>query len=64
MPDGVNEEVAEFERLIVWKSIMGSDGKSKVEIPEPQPGIDDEFDEANTAVDAIKQELDEICSKI
>lgn len=30
------------------------------EVPEPQKGIDADFDEANRAVDAVKDQLDAI----
>ena len=47
LPDGIDEVIHEFKRLIVWKRVSGS---SNSEIPEPQTGIDEEFDRANDEV--------------
>ncbi len=61
MPSKIIESVAEFESLVVWKIIPGP---TKAEVPEPQPGIDSTFDDANAKVDAIKQELEEFAEKL
>ena len=38
-------EIDNFDKLIVWKRTMG--GTKDTEIPEPKPGLDTAFDEAN-----------------
>ena len=55
MPSNIKESLKEFEKLIVWKAINGD---KNVCIPEPQPGIDQTFDDANKLVDSIKSELE------
>jgi len=40
--------------LIVWKKVAGCDDQ----IPEPQRGLDTNFDEMNDRVNAIKKELE------
>jgi hypothetical protein len=57
-PTGIVETIQEFEQLIVWKRMAGPGGGT--EVPEPQKGIDADFDEANRAVDAVKDQLDAI----
>ncbi len=44
---GIPKIISEFEQLIVWKTAAGSALGQKIEIPEPQRGIDDDFDHAN-----------------
>lgn len=44
LPEGIKETIEEFDQLIKWKRIAGP---SKAEIPEPQQGIDENFDRAN-----------------
>jgi hypothetical protein len=56
LPSKICETINQFNKLIVWKQVGGF-GKT-AEVPEPQRGIDDEFDAANDTVDAIKKELD------
>lgn len=58
MPVGIHKIISEFEQLIVWKTCAGSAPGQKIEIPEPQRGIDDDFDHANQVVDQVKAELD------
>ena len=58
-PDGLFpseyiEALEEFENLIVWKRIPGSDD----EIPEPQKGLDTEFDGANQDIINAKAKLE------
>ena len=50
IPQNFKEELSKFEKLIVWKKIAGTD----VEIPEPQRGLDKNFDDANDSVNEIK----------
>jgi hypothetical protein len=57
-PTGIQETIQEFEQLIIWKRMAGPGGGT--EVPEPQRGIDAEFDTANEAVDAVKEKLDAI----
>jgi hypothetical protein len=33
-------------------------------VPEPKTGIDPEFDAANDAVNLIKEELEQFCTKL
>ena len=47
LPDNIEEELQEFDKLIKWKRVAGM---SNAEIPEPQPGIDEVFDSANEFV--------------
>lgn len=54
-PEGIKVAIAEFDQLIKWKKAAGS---STAEIPEPQVGIDENFDNANDQVNEIKAELD------
>jgi hypothetical protein len=56
LPTKINSIINEFDNLIIWKVVSG--GPSKIEIPEPQRGIDGEFDRANDRVDEIKAELE------
>jgi hypothetical protein len=63
MPDHIPEALLEFERLIVWKTI-NTESNKRIEIPEPQPGVDTEFDQANELVNSIKDELDTYCKAI
>jgi len=51
MPVGISKIISEFETLIIWKTCAGSVSGQKIEIPEPQKGIDQEFDHANIVVD-------------
>ena len=46
--------------MIVWKKSQGSDE----EIPEPQPGLDEDFDSANDIVDEIKGRMETILQKV
>ena len=55
-PARLMQEVARFDSLILWKRVAGP---SDQEIPEPQRGLDENFDAANNAVTAIKKKLDE-----
>ena len=55
-PARLMQEVARFDSLILWKRVAGP---SDQEIPEPQAGLDENFDAANNAVTAIKKKLDE-----
>ena len=57
LPGDVEDIIDEFDQLIVWKKVAG--GANAVEVPEPQKGIDEDFDEANAQVDAIKEELND-----
>lgn len=54
--------IEEFDQLIVWKKVAG--GANAAEVPEPQRGIDAEFDEINDTVNAIKEELNEYLQDI
>ena len=62
MPPNVEQVIEEFDQLIVWKRVAG--GVNAAEVPEPQRGIDAEFDEANDMVDKIKEELAEYLKEI
>ena len=53
-PANLVQEIQQFEKLIKWKKVAGLD----TEIPEPQMGLDDNFDEANIAVTKIKNKLE------
>ena len=55
LPANILESIREFDKLIAWKKAKGI---NNLEIPEPQRGIDEEFDAANEAVDLIKAKLD------
>ena len=46
--------------MIVWKQLPNSTDM----IPEPAPGIDSNFDNANLAVNKIKESLNEYLSEI
>lgn len=52
LPEGIKEAVATFDQLIKWKKLIGAPSGS--EIPEPQTGIDENFDNANEEVNQIK----------
>lgn len=58
-PSQIVQEIAEFEKMIVWKRTQSGDE----EIPEPQPGLDKAFDQRNADVDAIKARLEDILIK-
>lgn len=64
LPDGIPKIIKEFEQLIIWKPAAGNSPGQRIEIPEPQRGIDDEFDNANDQVDAVKAELDEYLDSV
>lgn len=59
-PSEICEVIDEFEEMIVWKK---SGNAPDEEIPEPQPGLDEDFDRCNSAVDSIKTKLEEILAK-
>ena len=61
VPEKIKEALEEFEGLILWKTVAGP---TKLEVPEPQPGIDEEFDDANRQVNVIKDDLEEYCEKM
>eukprot|EP00347_Sterkiella_histriomuscorum_P021958 403332180 len=61
-PTGIKDIVKEFEGMIVWKKTQG--GGPDDEIPEPQMGLDEEFDRANEAVDKVKQKLESYLQQI
>jgi len=42
-PHNLVHEVKQFNKLIKWKKVAGTD----TDIPEPQPGLDPNFDDAN-----------------
>jgi len=50
----LDEAISEFEMLIVWKKVSGCDDN----IPEPQRGLDQNFDDTNDKVNGIKKELE------
>lgn len=50
--------IEEFEKMIQWKSV----GSKKV--PEPVPGLDEEFDQANAKVEKIKGRLETYIEKV
>jgi len=56
----VAEELKEFDHMIVWKKAAGSDN----EIPEPQPGLDDTFDNANNQVNEAKAALEDLLDRL
>ena len=45
-PHTLVQEVKQFNKLIKWKKVAGTD----TDIPEPQPGLDPNFDDANLKV--------------
>lgn len=49
--------------MIVWKTVEGP-SDNRIEVPEPREGVDQQFDEANEAVNKIKRELDEFRVKL
>ena len=46
--------------MIVWKLMPSEKTGKKEEIPEPQSGIDSDFDEANAIVNEMKDQFKEI----
>ena len=52
LPSDIQESLDEFEKLIVWKVVQNTD--KKIEIPEPQHGIDETYDQANDEINQIK----------
>ncbi len=50
----LDEVIGEFELLIVWKKVSGCEDQ----IPEPQRGLDANFDATNDKVNGIKKDLD------
>jgi DNA mismatch repair protein MSH6 len=60
MPNGYEQELAQFDKLIIWKRVMGTDK----EIPEPQAGLDVAFDEANAKVNQIKFQLNDFLEEV
>lgn len=61
IPSNIQEAIKEFDDLIVWKTVAGP---TKIQVPEPQNGIDDDFDKANDTVNDIKSELENYCEEI
>ena len=55
LPEQIKESVGEFTQLISWKRVPGS----TAEVPEPQPGIDEDFDNANQEVMQVKEALND-----
>ncbi len=55
-PTKIVKLIESFEGMIVWKRTQNGDD----EIPEPQPGLDEDFDAANAAVDEVKGRLEKI----
>jgi len=53
-PSTIKHELAEFKQMIVWKLMPNEKTGKKEEIPEPQSGIDSDFDEANAIVNEFK----------
>lgn len=60
LPRNYLGELEKFEKLIVWKKAEGAD----VEIPEPQRGLDQNFDQANDGVNQVKQQLEDYIGTI
>lgn len=60
LPLDYKVELEKFDKLIVWKKAEGAD----VEIPEPQRGLDQNFDQANDGVNQVKQQLEEYIGTI
>ena len=52
-PANMDSEIKQFEKLIKWKKVDGTD----TELPEPQQGLDENFDKANGEVSRIKGKL-------
>jgi len=50
----LDDSIAEFEMLIVWKKVAGCEDQ----IPEPQRGLDQNFDQTNDKVNGVKKQLD------
>jgi hypothetical protein len=44
----IGEIIVDFEKMVIWKQ-SGND-----DIPEPTPGLDSDFDLANSRCDQIK----------
>lgn len=57
LPEDIAAAIHEFDQLIRWKRIAGA---NNAEIPEPQPGIDEVFDNANEAVNNVKDRLNDV----
>eukprot|EP00347_Sterkiella_histriomuscorum_P016833 403351679 len=53
--------IEEFEYLIVWKKVSGSE---KEFIPEPHEGLSKQFDDTNAKVTKMKQQLDDYLKQI
>jgi hypothetical protein len=54
----LGEIIVEFEKMVIWKQ-SGND-----DIPEPTPGLDSDFDLANSRCDQIKQYLDDYLNDV
>ena len=60
-PSSLTETIKEFESMIVWKK---SGGGCSDDIPEPQPGLDTEFDQVNSECDLEKHKIEEYLNYI
>lgn len=58
VPSGIEQAVDELDKYIVWKRAAND---AKIEIAEPQQGIDEQYDYANEQVNKIKTRLDQFC---
>lgn len=58
VPSGIEQAVDELDKYIVWKRAAND---AKIEIAEPQKGIDEQYDYANEQVNKIKTRLDQFC---
>lgn len=61
-PSQLSDTIADFDKVIVWKK-TGGGGKDD-EIPEPQEGLCEEFDQANKRIDVIKAKLNDLLNQI
>ena len=57
-PSQLLESIEVLEKMVVWRA-----GGSGEDIPEPQHGLDDQFDLANAHVNKVKAKLDKQLDK-
>lgn len=60
IPAAYEKELGQFQKLIVWKKVPGTDK----EVPEPQAGLDADFDSANERVSDVKEMLTQYLEEI
>ena len=68
MPDDIDICVKEFQEMIKWKGIglpngIGAAHVVKCDIPEPQRGMDEQYDAAVDRVEDVKKNLRELLER-